>query len=256
MSNFLCVCIRVPKSGSMSLTRVLEQAFADRHIFFLPHTMDRDGEISTLQRVRFLRSRAQNLFRHYRAFSISTAYERITREARSGDLISGGHIDFPTATANIPTPLKIITMLREPVARALSEYNYSRESFLKKHFLGRLDAAVLPKAAGRYSFESYLDYLLDRRDIYGNVASRYLGWDGSEPLDDFFAKNVFHSGILEDSEGFTRGLSAKMGKPLSFPHENRTERVSADSVSVRERARIEKLFARDFEIYAWQRAHL
>ncbi|MBI3678691.1 MAG: sulfotransferase family 2 domain-containing protein [Proteobacteria bacterium] len=256
MSDFLCVSIRIPKSGSSSLARVLEQAFADRRIFFLPHTLDRDGELSALQRARFLRSRVQNLFRHYRAITIATAFDRIEKEARGGDLISGGHVDFLTLRANIARPLKIITLFREPVARALSEYNYSRESYQKKHFLGRIDAAILPKAAGRYSFEGYLDYLLEHRHIYGDVASRYVGWNGTEPIGDFFANHVFHAGILEDANSFVHGLSEKMGRAVSFPHENRTEQVSAESVSRAERSRIEKLFARDFEIYAWQKARV
>ena len=94
----------------------------------------------------------------------------------------------------------------------------------------------------------------------GTETSSYQDYDqganSSGPIGEFFGKNVFHAGILEDTNSFVHGLSDKMGREVSFPHENRTEQVSAESVNRAERSRIEKLFARDFEIYAWQKARV
>ena len=50
-SNGLFLCLRIPKSGSQSLTRGLEAAFAGRHIFYVPNTLDPDSRVSRLSRV-------------------------------------------------------------------------------------------------------------------------------------------------------------------------------------------------------------
>ena len=39
-------CIRVPKSGSQSLARMVAEAFPDRRTFYLPDTMRREALIS------------------------------------------------------------------------------------------------------------------------------------------------------------------------------------------------------------------
>jgi hypothetical protein len=47
-----------------------------------------------------------------------------------------------------------------------------------------------------------------------------------------------------------------MGISLPFPHDNRTENSRGDDATSSQRARIEKLYPRDFALYAWQRDHL
>lgn len=246
----LFLCVRVPKSGSESLRRGLAAAFADRRIFYLPDTLDPDSKISRLQRLRFYRSRFRNLFRHYRSFAIGDAFRRISREAAPGDLVMGGHIDFSTAVRGIARPLQIITLLREPLARARSEYDYMRRGYLEKPRLGRFDASVLHKAAGRYDFDSYLDYLLAHRAIYGDVACRYLGWNGHDDLARFFAANVFHCGVLERSAEFEQGLSEKLGLAFALPHENRVA-VERPALSHAQGAKLEAVYPRDCELYDW-----
>jgi hypothetical protein len=246
----LYLCVRVPKSGSASLMCGLEQAFGRGHIFYLPNTLDLDGQVSRLHRLRFWRARFQNLFRHYRTFSMRTACERIARDAAPGDLVMGGHVDFRTAQASIARPLRIITLLREPVARALSEYEYLRRNYLRKPRLSRFDASVLHKAAGRYDFDSFLDYLSAHQQIYGDIACRYVGWDGAEDLTSFIASNVFYCGVLERSDEFARGLASKLGKPFFLPHENRDATERPD-VTPSQRAKLERIYARDMVLYEW-----
>ena len=249
----LLLCIRVPKSGSASLMRGLEEALAGRRIFYLPNTLDPDSQVSRLQRLRFLRARFRNLFRHYGSFSLRSAWSRINREAVPGDLVMGGHFDFQTARRHIARPLGIITLLREPVARARSEYDYMRRNQLHKPPLRRFDSSVLHKAAGRYDFDAYLDYLFDRRHIYGDIACQYLGWNGSEQISDFFARHVFHCGVLERSTEFASGLAEKLGRPFSLPHENR-EPAARPEITPVQRARLEQIYPRDMELYEWVRS--
>jgi hypothetical protein len=250
----LFLCVRVPKSGSASLMRGLTDAFAGRQIFYLPNTLDPDSQVSPLQKLRFLRARLQNLHRHYRSFRLQDAWSRINREAARGDLLMGGHADFRTAQAHIEQPLKIITLLREPLARARSEYDYMRRGQLRKPPLRRFDSSVLHKAAGRYDFDSYLDYLFDRRRIYGDIACRYLGWDGSGRLPEFFARHVFHCGVLERSREFAAGMADKLGRPFSLPHENR-EPVERPAITPAQRAKLERIYPGDLALYEWVRGN-
>lgn len=250
----LHLCVRVPKSGSASLMRGLEQAFGRVHIFYLPNTLDLDGQVSRLQRLRFWRARFQNLFRHYRHFSMRAACEHIAREAAKGDLVMGGHIDFRTAQASIARPLKIIALLREPATRARSEYDYLRRNYLRKRPLNRFDASVLHKAAGRYDFDSFLDFLSAHQSVYGDIACRYVGWDGIEDLPAFFSRNVLHCGVLERSGEYARRLAEKLGRPFSLPHENR-EIAERAPITFAQRAKVERLYGRDMGLYEWVKAN-
>jgi hypothetical protein len=248
----LLLCVRVPKSGSASLMRGLGPAFAGRRIFYLPNTLDPDSQVSPLQRLRFLRARFQNLHRHYGSVSIGKAWARINATAAPGDLVMGGHVDFRTARAHIAQPLKIVTLLREPLARARSEYDYMRRGHLRKPPLRRFDSSVLHKAAGRYDFDSYLDYLFDRRHIYGDIACQYLGWDGGEDIAAFFARHVFHCGVLERSQEFAEGLTEKLGRPFALPHDNR-EPTQPPEITPSQRAKLEQIYPRDIQLYGWVR---
>lgn len=255
--DFICLCVRILKSGSYSLRELLIPAFADQNTFYLPDTLNLDGRISTFQKWRFRKARIKNLLSHYRTVRLSDALDIINARAANGDLIAGGHIDFPTARKNIGKKLKIITIFRNPFVRCASEYNYMRHNYNKRSVLTRFDSKLLPKIAGKYDFCGYLDFLLEHADVYGNIACTYVGWDGQERIIDFFTKNVFHSGILEESEKFTRGLSEKLDKKFFFPHENRTLKTEEEiQFRAEERRKIERLYNRDLELYEWQRQNV
>lgn len=252
--NSLFLCVRIPKSGSQSLVRGLTEAFAGRRIFYLPNTLDPDSRISPLQRLRFLRARFQNLSRYYGTVSMRSAWARIDRDARPGDLLMGGHIDFQTASANVHRSLMIIALLREPVARARSEYEYMRVGYGRKALINRFDASVLHKRAGRLDFDSYVDFLFAHRAVYGDIASQYLGWNREDRLEEFFRRHVFHCGLLERSTGFAEGLSKKLGRTFALPIENRSAGERAEITS-RQRTLLEQIYARDMELYDWVRVN-
>jgi hypothetical protein len=253
--DFVCVCVRIPKCGSTSLAGSLKRAFAGRQIFYLPHTLNLEGNLSAFQHLRFCRTQAKNLFAHYRTGNIAKACQTIEVVARDGDLITGGHIDFTSVRENIRRPVKIITLLRNPVERCRSEYEYCRRAYFTKSCLSRFDAALKHQMAARYDFHGYVDFLLDHADAYGNLAARFIGWDGTRDLAAFFAQHVFHSGVLEQSGEFARGLARKTGAALFFPHENRSAKTGA-KIRAAERAKIELLYPRDFQLYEWQLAQL
>jgi hypothetical protein len=256
MADAIYVAVRIPKSGSESLAELLRAAFAPSHRFYLPNTYDADGRLSSLQRLRFLRSRARNLMQRYRSIDIHDAYEAIEEKARGGDLIEGGHIDFPTVRANIGRELRMITLLRDPAQRSLSEYNYARQVYERRHPLRRFTVALISRIAGTRDYDGFLDFMEKNHAVYGDIASRYIGWDGVENLSSYFARSVFHAGVLEERDRFARGLSEKLGTALAFPHQNQTVLKSETAITPAQQARIARVYPRDMMLYDWARAHL
>jgi len=250
----LFLCLRIPKSGSSSLSRALGQALAGATIFYLPNTLELDGRLSRFQHLRFRRAQICNLVANYGTPSLEQAFTRIACEAAPGDLLSGGHIDFPTVRRRLGTRVKIITILRDPFARCRSEYHYARQNQLKKPTLSRFDSNVVPQIAARYDFEGYLDFLLDHRDVYGDIACAYLGISAHDDIASFFAQNVFHAGVLEHSRQFAQGLSEKLDRPIAFPHLNKSGGEQHVALSARVRRKIQNLCARDILVYEWQLA--
>lgn len=253
LMDFICLCIRVPKSGSLSLNHALAAAFAEQRSFYLPDTLNLDGRYSAFQRWRFQRARAGNLRKHYGDPRLSHALSVINAEARPGDLVLGGHFDAAFARQTIAAPVRVISLLRDPVARCVSEYNYSRQNYLGRSVFRRFDSKTQPKIAARYDLVGYLDYLLERREAYGDLASRYLGWDGVRPLAPFFAETVLHAGVLEDAPTFAWGLSEKLGRAVDLPWANSTLERKALAADAEARRRIEQLYPRDFELYEFVR---
>ena len=60
--------------------------------------------------------------------------------------------------------------------------------------------------------------------------------------------------LWNDSPGFARALARKMGISVRFPHENRTK-LQFPSVGAAERAKIERLYPLDLDLYEWQLLH-
>jgi hypothetical protein len=229
----------------------MQEAFAGRRRFILPTTIDLDGRLSRFQRARFKRSQVRNLMKHYGSPSLPNAFMRISAEAKDGDLIDGGHIDFPSVRAGIPRKLKMLTILRDPVERSRSEYNYARLTYLERNIIRRRTAATMQKIAGTHSFDGFLDFMHDHRAVYGNIASNYIGWDGVEDLASLFARDVFFAGQLEHRDRFARALSDKIGGQLAFPKTNDTLHKHVLGVSAAQRSKIEQIYPRDFTLYEW-----
>jgi hypothetical protein len=250
-ANCVLVCVRIPKSGSSSLSHLLRAAFLDRTVYPVPNTLNLDGRTSLFQHLRHVRSRTQNLLRHYHTTQLDRAFEIITERAAPGDLIDGGHIDFATAKIGLKRKLKMITILRDPAERCRSEYNYARLAYHNKPRLKRFDAGIVPKKAARYSFDGFLDFLLERRAHYGDIACRYVGCSKPEEFAPYFSQNVFHAGVLEKRDTFVKRLSDMLEKPLRFPHENHTRSICVPKATPSQRAKIEQIYPMDFALHAW-----
>ncbi|HEX5280904.1 MAG TPA: sulfotransferase domain-containing protein [Micropepsaceae bacterium] len=252
-AGHLLLCLRIPKSGSLSLERALARTLSSRRRFYVPNTLEFDGRLSRLQHLRFRRNQARNLMAHYQTRSLGHALRHIDRESRPGDLLSGGHADFRTLSHHLSTPLKIVTMMRDPFDRCRSEYHYSRCKFLGKSPLARMDCSVLPRIAAKTDFDSYIDFLFDHRDIYGNIATAYLGLQPWDEIGRYFQRHVFHAGVLEQEGVFSRMLGEKLGAIVQMPRLNVSGSAEHVAIGTRARRKIELLYDRDFEIYEFVR---
>lgn len=246
-------CIRVPKSGSKSLSRIVAEAFPDRASFYLPDTLRREARISRWQGFRLWRSQVQNLSKHGGVLSLDAALARIDGAAKPGDLLIGGHFDLSTAQSGLSLPVRGIVLLRDPAERARSDYNYARQGFLKKKPWQRFDAHLTAQAAGRYAFEGFLDYQLEHPEVFGDLASAYVGWRPGEPLESVLP-NIWCWGVLEQADAFAGRMSDLTGRPLTFGQTNATRQIEQLDISAAEHRKIERLYARDLELYALCRA--
>jgi hypothetical protein len=252
-SEALIVVIRTPKSASSSLAAIVAQAFSGTRAFMLPNTLDIEGSISAFQHLRHIRHAARVNYRWHRLLRLAQVFERINQEASVGDVLTGGHIDFATCRNNLARPAKFITLVRNPVDRSLSEYAYARAGHGRKSSLAKWDASLVAKAAGRYSFEGYLDFLTDHRAAFGDIACRYVGLRAGESTAAHFAAHAYHFGTVDNLPAFARGLSAKSGRAVEERHLN-PRTVARINLTSAERRKIEKLYAGDFALYDWCRA--
>jgi hypothetical protein len=252
-ADALIVVIRTPKSASSSLAAIAAQAFSDGRAFMLPNTLDIEGSISALQHLRHIRHAARVNYRWHRLLRLEQVFERINLEAKPGDFLTGGHIDFDTCHNALTRPFKFITLVRNPIDRASSEYAYARAGFSRKNRLAKFDASLIAKVAGRHSFEGYLDFLTDHRAAFGDIACRYVGVKPGDDIAAHFAAHAYHFGTVDNLPAFARGLAARTGHIVEERHLNATTAARIKLTSS-ERRKIEKLYPGDFALYEWCRA--
>lgn len=248
ISQPLFACIRVPKSGSKSLSALVSQAFVGRSQFYLPDTWRPEVRVSRWQAFRLWRSQVQNLRSKLGVWSLDQAFVRIEGMAAGGDVIVGGHFDHGTVARGLKRPVKSIVLLRNPAERLLSEYVYARAGHARKKSWQRFDSHRLAQAAGRYDFDGFIDFQLDAPQVYGDIAAGYVGWTG----DASFAsvrESIWCWGVLEKTDAFASDLSARIGRRLELPRTNVTPGKPEQLITMSQRRRIETLFARDYELY-------
>ena len=241
--------VRIPKSASTTLAALALQALPDARRFLVPNTLDLDGELSAWQRLRHWRHAAGHNARGHGTLRQSQAFTRISKTIEPGDLIIGGHADFDTCRRALGPALKFVTVVRNPTTRVISEYTYARAGHKRKRWLSRFDASLVAKAAARYDFESYLDFLRDRSDVYADIASRYIGLKPGVEIAAHLAANAFHIGTVDNMTLFAREFGRKTGVAVGTQHLNPTVRKVDHLPTPRERTLIEQLYARDFELY-------
>jgi hypothetical protein len=249
----LYIVIRVPKSGSTSLANMLRAALPDARVFSMPTDPAAHAHMPALERLRLARNRARALWRNYRALSLDAAWRKIAAEARAGDIVTG-HLRH--GDARLPGhALRHITLVRDPLARLLSQYNYSREGFARRGALRRWYHQGQVQAAARHDFSGYLAWLEDHRDAYADQAARFVYGDATvnDPIA-FLRAHYFHIGRVENLDAFRAGLAARLGTSVPARHDNTSARRDATALAAADRPRFERLCARDLALYEAVRA--
>jgi len=241
-------CVRVPKSGSKSLLLMLGEAFAGRRVFYLPDTLRPETALSPWQRLRLWRSQRQNLMQKLGTPSLSAAFARIEGQARPGDLIAGGHSDQGLVRARLSRPVRFVTLMRDPAARALSDYHYARAGYVKKQPWQRFDAHLLAAVAARRDFAGFLDFQLDHAGVFSDPAAAFLGWRQDQPLETWLADNLWDWATLETAEKMAGRISERLSRPAVFGRHNEAEAGRSD-ITAEERGRIERLCPGDYQLY-------
>lgn len=240
--------VRVPKSGSTTLGHVMKAALPDAQVFHLPHDKIGKWNTSRIQGLRFLRAQKKALFGRYGSFSLDRVMARIEANARDGDLIAGGHVML-TTFKRLKLETRVVTLLRDPVSRFLSQYNYARRNYQRKPSYLRFDSSFLERQAGTLSIDDFAAAMEEHADVLGNHASRMLGITDPQAIPETLQRELFHFGVLEAMPVFLQGLQDKLGRTIEGAHRNATGERAATELSAETRARIERVNALDCELY-------
>ena len=242
--------VRVPKSGSTSLSLMAEQAFAGRRFHYVPDTLRREADFSWWQALRHRRSQTRNLLKRYKVTTLTAALAKVGKTIQPGDVLAGGHSDFATIAAHLPLPVRFLTILREPGARALSDYNYARRNYLRRRPWQRFDSHIVAKIAGRYDFEGFLSFQLEHAPHFRDIACAFIGLAADADLETHLACSLWEWGVLDKGEILAERVSARVGRRVSLPRENVTAGTGEAAITAAQRRLIERLYARDLELYA------
>lgn len=249
LGDGILIFVEIPKSGSTSVSRMLRRQFDPTAILAFPRTIELDAELSAVQSARFKIKVMRTRMKVYNCLTQAQMQRVIANKEQEISLILG-HLHFQSLTLNHKRPL-YLTLMRNPYDRALSDYLYTRQRMAKKTGRHFYQNARL-KAAARYDFGSYLSFLMEHRDIYGNEACRYIVGDSSfRDAYECLRNEYFHYGTLEALDGFAAELADKLDlSEIPLHHENKTiNRDHSSEMGAKERALIERLYDRDLDCW-------
>ena len=106
-------------------------------------------------------------------------------------------------------------------------------------------------AAGKYSFEGYIDFLKDNETDLGRIASYYIM--GEKKVTDkaeFLKSHYYAFGTVENIEKFKADLESKTGRETELVHHNSTPNKHRAALSRNEIAMAERYCSEDMELYA------
>jgi hypothetical protein len=244
----LFVIIRIPKSGSNTLRRIIGAALPQAKIHSMPNPSKPDGGVSLVEKMRVARGRIRRRWRNYNVLTDDQAWTKIAGIAKDGDIVQG-HIGY--GDPQLPGfDLDYVTIVRDPVQRLMSEYFYSRRGFEKRSFIRKLYNHGRLRAAASLNFSDYIAFLHDRQDLYANRATRFI--TGTRTCDDpaaFLMENYFHFGTLEQIDVYVSTLSEKLSSAVPMAHFNRSENREEIPLSAKDKSRLEDLYSEDMKLH-------
>lgn len=246
--NSLIACVRIPKSGSTSLARAI-RSLKDINFLYVGTRKKRESFDSSFQYYRFLRTQLKNNYMKHGRFKTADINKLIRHRAKNGDVLIGGHFEIDYIKSHISRDVKIVTLIRNPVSRCISEYVYTRKGYLNKPAVLKWDSSRLGRVAGTGDFDKYLNFLLEQKDIYGNISSRYVGWDPSQNIKNFAEANILCWNRLERQDKFEADLSNLFNQQIMLDEFNKTKSSSIITPTRYQTSLIEKIYDFDMQLY-------
>lgn len=228
---------------------MVKEALPGSGYFRLPLLASAPGAGVTLyERLRLKRRTLKGFWRGYGTLREAEVWKSISRRAKDGDIISG-HLCYDSP--RLPGwDLQCITLLRNPVDRLISEYNYFRQGYLERSGVQKSYVTGLLHVAGTCGLSDYISYLHAHRRVFGNPAATYItGANAGQDPFDFLRRNYFHFGVLEEMEWFAMQLSQKLNRPVTSTWINKTRRTVDHQLSSSDQARLEELLDKDIPLY-------
>ncbi|TNE36000.1 MAG: hypothetical protein EP347_12070 [Alphaproteobacteria bacterium] len=242
------VLVRVPKCGSTTLSTLFREAYPEAHHFVINGRGFGYEQLTGIEKWRETRKFHRKLRKEIGCRTPEAAWETIDATSRQDDIVRG-HFSYDEVKLR-EAAAKFVTLLRDPVARLYSDYRYTRQGFLNKPFTSKLYHSGRQAAAGRYSFEGYLDFLEERGFRYGEFLTHYTvgNADRSDPAQ-FLLDTYYLVGTVENLSAFRARFEEKTGRPARDTRQNVTQGDAPAEMSAAARQRAEGFCAQDIEFY-------
>jgi hypothetical protein len=246
------VVIRVPKCGSSSLSEMFINAFPKSNQFSISSSnydlMNEDGnKISSIEKLRILKNSYKRNMKNYKRLTFKSVWEKTNKSIMCGDIVHGHFTIDSIKLKNINK--RLITLIRNPYERILSDYNYSRNSYANKNFsLKKFNKRLY--ASKNYSLEGYISYLKETQPMWGRQISRYvIGKESASNNLEFMNKHYFAYGLLDKIEIFIEDFYKKTNVRLRNNKVNITKNKMKVNLSESEKLVISKFCEEDIELY-------
>ncbi len=180
--------VHIPKTGGLSLNLALANIFSQE------------------KSIRFGDDKTKENFRNKLSTSELLNYDYIT-----------GH--FPLQTfRNKGILYPAVTIIRNPVDRLLSMYNYLRQSKHPDHQNLKFK-----------NINNFVDYILEN-DIYDNIQCRYIGGERTYNTTVKLIKNeLIYVVPLDKFNDINTTLDRLLGKPLKISHINKSDKKQSQT---------------------------
>jgi hypothetical protein len=250
--NHVYVVIRVPKCGSTSLSKMFINSFPGSSNFSIYSSnyelMSEDrNKISFIEKFRILKNTYKRNWKNYKRLSFKSVWEKTNQSIIDGDIIHG-HLTIDSIRLKNVNK-RLITLIRDPYERMLSDYNYSKNSYKNKNSpLKKFNKRLY--VAANYSLEGYISYLKETQPIFGRYISRFvIGKESVSNNLEFMNENYFSYGLLERMDLFIEDFYKKTNVRLIQQKSNITKNKRKINLSESEKRSISKFCEEDIALY-------